>query len=158
MARIEHTITIDAPIKRVFALINHPTRAAEWIVGLSEVVEVSDKAPKPGTSYRWHFKMGGVRFPGRSIYQELDPPHRIVLRGEGPIRNTTVWEMAPAFGGTILKVTADYEIPQAALVRLANQLLLERINAGNLYQSLLNLKAIAETEEHMAGLEAEEAP
>jgi uncharacterized protein YndB with AHSA1/START domain len=154
---MEHAIRIDAPIERVFGIINHPWRAADWFCGLSEVADVSDKTPKVGTTYRWHFKMAGIRFPGRSVYQEITSPRHILLRGEGAIPHTMEWNLAPEDRATWVRVVANYEIPKAALLRLANPLLLERINLGNLRQSLDNLKLIAEAEVHLADAEAEES-
>ena len=65
MAKLEKTITIKAPVEKVFNYIDDSTNLPEiW----PSLVEVTDVQPLPngGHTIRWVYKMAGMRFKGTS--------------------------------------------------------------------------------------------
>ena len=65
MAKAVKTITINAPVEKVFGYVSEPTNLPEiW----PSLVESTDVQPLPngGHSSRWVYKMAGMRFEGTS--------------------------------------------------------------------------------------------
>ena len=106
MPKMEKTITIDAPIEKVFGYLDEPTNLPEiW----PSVVEVKDvqRLPNGGTSFRDVYKMVGVRFEGTSEDTEYVANQRMVNKTKGGIEGTTIFMFQPEAGGT--KVTYEFE-------------------------------------------------
>jgi uncharacterized membrane protein len=117
MARVERSITIDAPVEKVFAYIDNPVNELEWFPGLMEVGDVTGK----GVGARSHFtyKMIGIRLEGESTVTEYVPNERIVTQSKGGIVSIWTWTFKPQNGRTKLTVVVDYTIPIPVLGKLA---------------------------------------
>ncbi len=66
--RVEHEITIDAPVDVVFAYFTDPVRHATWLGSSAEL------DPRPGGRYRCVVNEHAVV---RGEYLEVSPPHRV---------------------------------------------------------------------------------
>ena len=63
---------------------------------------------------------------------------------EGMITGTNHWVYKPEGEGTMIKAIFDYEMPGGVLGKLADKMVVERMNIENLEKSLNNLKKLAE--------------
>ena len=61
------------------------------------------------------------------------------------ITGTNRWDMAQEGNGTKVTLTIDYEMAGGGLGKIADKLIVERMNDKNAATSLENLKAIVET-------------
>ena len=144
MTRIEKSIFINASREQVFDLAYHPKRTPEWLVGMSEVRDVSPGKVGVGTTYHWTFQMAGVKLNGKTTFLEFDPPNKAVIKTEGSAESIWTWTYEAQGYGTLLTCVVEYTMPGAALGKIADKLIVERTNANNLEQSLKNIKSIVE--------------
>ena len=76
--------------------------------------------------------------------QELALSHHISYQMSGMLVGTQEWRYTPERGQTRLTALVEYDIPGGALGKIADKLVVERMNARNLEESLENLKALVE--------------
>jgi carbon monoxide dehydrogenase subunit G len=93
MAKVEKTITINAPVEKVFGYVEDPMSQLEYLPSIVEVKDVTGQGV--GGHYRWTYKMAGVRFDGESTLTEYTSNERMVVEGKGGIASTWTWIFAP---------------------------------------------------------------
>ena len=71
MAKTVKTITIKAPVEKVYDYISEPTNLPEIWPSLVEVKDVQ-KLPSGGTKERWVYKMAGIRLEGTSESEDTE--------------------------------------------------------------------------------------
>ena len=95
------TLKLDAPLDAVFAVASDPWRFADWVVGAKRIRAVDDTWPEPGSRFHHRFGVGPLTLDDSTVLEEIDPPHRLVLRARarpaGVARVTL--ELAAAEGG-----------------------------------------------------------
>jgi uncharacterized protein YndB with AHSA1/START domain len=143
MAKIEKTITISAPVEKVFGYIADPSNMPEiW----PSLVEIKDVQPHPGggKTYRFAYKMAGLRFEGTGEHTEWVLNERIVSKNSDGIEGTVSWFFQPEDGGTRLTFEADYTVPVPVLGKLAEAVIV-KANEREAQVILANLKARMES-------------
>jgi uncharacterized membrane protein len=143
MAKVERSITINAPVEKVFAYIDGPTNQLEWLPSVTEVKDITGQGV--GCHYRWTYKMAGLRFEGETTFTEHIHNERIVTQSKGGIDSTWTFSFEPHDGGTKLNLEVEYTIPIPVLGRLAEGLVLrQNEREGDL--AMANIKARMEGE------------
>lgn len=139
MATIRKSVTIAAPVDRVFDYVSDPRHLPEFWPNL---VEVSNIAPHPdgGSGFDWTYRMAGIKVRGHSEDVEFARNQRVVSRSDSGIPNTFRWLYAGKDGATELTLEVDYEPPTSLFGRLVRPLL-DRINDRDASALLRNLKA-----------------
>lgn len=137
MAKVERSITINAPVEKVFAYIENPTNQLDWLPSMTEVKDVTGQGV--GAHFRWTYKMAGLSFEGESTATEHIPNERIVSQSKGGIASTWTWTFAPHDGGTKVNLVIEYTVPVPVLGKLAEKLVL-RQNEREADQSMANIK------------------
>jgi len=126
MPKNETTITINAPVEKVFSYLqDNPTNLLEIWPNMVEIEDVQH-LPKGGTSFRWAYKMAGIRFKGTSEDIEYIANQRVVSKTKGGIETTYTWTFQPKDGGTEMSVEVDWAIPLPVLGKLAEALLVKQ--------------------------------
>lgn len=87
MAKVEKTITINAPVEKVFAFVDEPANLLEVWPSLVEVKDV-ERLPSGGSKFRWTYKMAGVRVEGTAEATEYVVNRRIVSESKGGVSST----------------------------------------------------------------------
>jgi len=124
MTTIHNSININAPVEEVFAYLADPMKIQEWMVGMTEVMDVTGSGV--GEQYHWKYKMAGVPLRGESTISEHVPNERRVAESKGGITSTFTFTFAAHEGGTKLDMDVDYTIPVPVLGKLAEKLVLKR--------------------------------
>jgi uncharacterized protein YndB with AHSA1/START domain len=124
MTTIHTSVNINAPVEEVFAYLADPMNIQEWMVGMTEVMDVTGSGV--GQRYHWKYKMAGVPLRGESTISEHVPNERRVAVSKGGITSTFTFTFAPTEGGTKLDMDVDYTIPIPVLGKLAEKLVLKR--------------------------------
>ena len=138
MAKVEKTITIKAPVEKVFSFIK-PTNLPEIWPSLVETKDVQ-KLPNGGYSNRWVYKMAGIRLEGSSEDIEVVPNERVVSKTKGGVESTQTWIFQPDAGGTKVTFNVEYTVPIPVLGKLAEAIIV-KMNDHEAQLLLANLKA-----------------
>ena len=139
MAKIKKTISINAPVEKVFGYISEPTNLPEIWPSLVEVKDVR-RLPNGGTSNRWVYKMAGIRLKGTSEDAEYVANQRLVSKTKGGAESTQTWMLQPEAGGTKVTFEIQYTVPVPVLGKLAEAIIVKmNEHEGDLV--LANLKA-----------------
>jgi len=139
MVKGETTITINAPVEKVFDYVNQPTNLPEIWPSMVEVKDVQ-RLPNGGTSFRWVYKMAGMRFEGTTEDTEYVPNQRVVSKSTGGIESLFTWTFQPEDSGTKLTVEVEYTVPIPLLGKIAEAFIVKQ-NERELELVLANLKA-----------------
>jgi uncharacterized protein YndB with AHSA1/START domain len=137
MPKLNNSINISAPVEKVFAYVTDPLATPEWLVGATEVTDVTGSGV--GQHYHWKYNMLGVPLRGETTVSEHVPNERRVTEGKGGVTSTWTFTFAPHEGGTKLDLELDYTIPVPVLGKLAEQLVLKR-NQREADLSMQNIK------------------
>ena len=139
MAKVEKTITINAPVEKVFDYIDQPTNLPEIWPSLMEIKDVQT-LPNGGHTDRWVYKMAGMRFEGTTEGIEHVTNQRIVSKTKGGVESTQTWVFQPEAGGTKVTFEVEYTVPIPVLGKLAEAIIVKmNEHEGDLV--LANLKA-----------------
>ncbi|MEE9188256.1 MAG: SRPBCC family protein [Anaerolineales bacterium] len=138
MAKIESSVTINAPEEEVFEFARPGNLPEIW----PSLVEVSNikELPNGGYSWDWVYKMAGMRFNGASTHTEFVVNERTVSKSTGGIESTITWLYQPEDGGTKLTTIAEYKVPVPLLGKLAESFIV-KFNENESETILANLKA-----------------
>ena len=99
MATINKSITIIAPIEKIFKYTTEPSNLPEIWPSLVEN-KVVERLPNGGNAAQFVYKMAGMRFEGQAEWTEFVKDRRIVDKNEIGIPSTFVWVYEPEDGGT----------------------------------------------------------
>ena len=143
MAKITRTITINAPVEKVFTYVTEPTNLPEFWPSMIEVRDVR-RLPNGGPAFHWVYKMAGLRFEGDSETTEFVANQHQVTRSESGIPNTFVWNYRAENGGTRLDLEVEYTVPIPVLGKLAEAVIV-KANEREADTMLANLKDRMET-------------
>lgn len=138
MAKVEKTITINAPVEKVFDYIDQPTNLPEIWPSLMEIKDVQT-LPNGGHTDRWVYKMAGMRFEGTTEGIEHVTNQRIVSKTKGGVKSTQTWVFQPEAGGTKVTFEVEYNIPIPVLGKLAEAIIV-KMNDREGDSILANLK------------------
>jgi len=120
MAKVQRTITINAPVEKVFAYIADPTNELEFIPGITDIRNV--KGEGVGRTYNWTYKMMGISRSGKSETIEYKLNERYVSKSSGGIVSTWTWTFMPEAGGTQMNLGVDFTIPVPVIGKFAERL------------------------------------
>ena len=140
MVKIEKTITINAPVEKVFGYLDEPMNQLEIWPSLVEVKDVQRLPSGIGSSFRWVYKMAGMRFEGTSEITEYIPNQRMVTKTKGGIESTHITTFQPEAGGTKVTTEVEYTVPIPLLGKLVEAFIVKQ-NEHEAELFLANLKA-----------------
>jgi uncharacterized membrane protein len=139
MVKLEKSVTIKAPVEKVFDYLGDPKNLPEiW----PSMIEVRDIQPSPvgGYNFSWTYKMAGMRFEGASETTEYIANQRNVTESKKGIQSRFIWTYKPEAGGMKLTVQAQYTVPVPLLGKLAEAFIIKQ-NEHESDVLLANLKA-----------------
>ena len=139
MVKLEKTVTIKAPVEKVFEYLGYPKNLPEiW----PSMIEVRDIQPSPvgGYNFSWTYKMAGMSFKGASETTESIANQRGVTESKKGIQSKFTWTYKPEAGGMKLTVQVEYTVPIPLLGKLAEAFIIKQ-NQNEMDVMLANLKA-----------------
>jgi uncharacterized membrane protein len=149
MAHIEKSITIQAPVEKVFSYMLEPANYLEFWPSLVAVKDINRKDDsRIGDTFGWVYKMAGLHLEGKSERVNVVPNRVIETRETGLIESDFLWEFEAQDGGTRVNVSLNYAPHPSVFERLAEPVV-HRINEHEVDALLKNLKARME---HSHGL------
>lgn len=124
MEKIKKSITINAPVEKVFEYIKDVKTIPEWMPSMVEVYDST--GTNVGDTYKWKYKMAGIIFKGETEVTEQVPNKMSRTKSKGGIISDFLFLFEPKDGGTQLELTIDYTIPVPVLGKLAEKAVLKK--------------------------------
>ena len=138
MAKLVKSVTILAPVDKVFNYLAEPTNMLEVWPSMVEIKDIQ-QLPDGKLKYHWKYKMAGVFFEGDTDTIEIVPNQRVVAQNTGGIPSTFIWTYQAENGGTKLSVEVEYTIPMPVLGKLAEAAVV-KLNEHEADTLLANIK------------------
>jgi uncharacterized membrane protein len=107
-------------------------------------VEIAVPYPQEGGKVAFKVKAAGMSMAITETVLDYQPGKLQLFQMEGMLSGRARWELAPEGAGTRLSTTFDYVLPGGVFGRLADALIVQRMNAKSLEEALSNFKALVE--------------
>lgn len=120
IAKVERSITINAPIEKVFAYIANPANKMEYVPSITDIRDITGQGV--GKRFGWTYKMKGFSLKGEAEVIEYIPNRRYVQKCMGDILSTWAWTFKANAGGTWLNVVIEYTIPVPVLSKVGDRI------------------------------------
>jgi uncharacterized membrane protein len=145
MPVISQSIEIKAPVGRVFDYVTSPENWTSYVTSLVDVTDLSEDAPKKGSTFSWVYKMMGLKFAGKGTVSnyEKDKSFGLILEGKHTIREAYDF-VDKGDGASELKINIEYEMPGAVLSAIAKSSIVEKLNNIEAQQVLDKIKTLCE--------------
>ena len=145
MPVMSHSVEIKSPVSRVFEVVVNPDNWTRYVTSLVDISDLSPDAPAEGSTFRWEYKMMGLRFagPGSVTENVKDKSFGLSIEGKHPVKES--YEFVPKGDtATELKIDVEYEIPGALLGAIASKVVLEKMNKQEAKSVLEKIKTLCE--------------
>jgi dehydrogenase/reductase SDR family member 12 len=117
------TTTVDRPAEEVFAALADFSRLDEWDPMFDDAEQVTPGPITVGTTFATRGSVAGRDLELDLTVTELDPPHRIVLAGQGDgLRTQEILEVEDLGDMTQVTYRSSFETDKADAVDAAMQL------------------------------------
>ncbi len=143
MPRGEASVTINAPIEKIFDVIADYGQMAHY-APISEVTNIKGNPGEKGSSADYTYHVLGIKFTMHTTVLEAERPRKVTTEETGGLSGKFEWTLLPAGQGAKVNVSIDYSVPGGILGKIANQLLLERMNQKNMESMAQGLKIYCE--------------
>jgi carbon monoxide dehydrogenase subunit G len=143
MAIVQRSIQIKASPEKTMALLSDASRWPDWYPGMTEV-NVAAPFPEKGGKVAFKVKSAGMSMPITETVTDYLPGKLQLFQMEGMLSGRARWELTPEGDGTRLSTTFDYALPAGVFGKIADSLIVKRMNAKSLEQGLNNFKALVE--------------
>ncbi|MGB3347114.1 MAG: SRPBCC family protein [Candidatus Humimicrobiia bacterium] len=80
MPKVERNVTVNTPVKKVFDYIANPEHQPEWLPGSVEVKNINLTDERVGSTFKYVYKLAGIRLKGEDTTEEFIPNKRLVTR------------------------------------------------------------------------------
>ena len=137
MPRIRKSITINAPVEKVFEYISNPENMLEWWSNVTAIRDITGHGERQ--SWTFDYKMMGLHFTAKAqvTRSRINTERRV--KSTGGIEATWDWYFNRMNGGTQLRLVVDYTIPIAVL-GMVGELLIMRRNERVARFAMTNIK------------------
>jgi uncharacterized protein YndB with AHSA1/START domain len=144
MPKAESSVTINAPIEKVWEALVDPEKQVQY-APIAGVSNIKGKPGEKGSSADFEYHLLGLKLTEHDTVVEVEKPTKVVSQAEGSIPSTFTWVLRQEGPAVKVDVHVDYSVPGGILGKIANQLLIERMNQRNLESMTHGLKIFTET-------------
>jgi uncharacterized membrane protein len=139
MAKLNKSILIAAPAEKIFAYMNDPKNLTEIWPSMQEIKDVKT-LPNGGVSFKFGYKMAGIRLEASSEDTEFILNQRTVSKMAGGIEGWTTFVYEAQGQGTKVSLEMEYLVPLPVIGKLAEAVII-KMNEHEAEMLLVNLKA-----------------
>jgi uncharacterized membrane protein len=118
-------------------------RWPEWYPGITDL-DITAPFPEEGGKVAFKVKSAGMSLPLAETVLEYQPGKLQLFEMEGMLSGRARWEVVPEGEETRVTTTFDYKLPGGLFGRIADALIVKRMNAKSLEEGLHNFKALIE--------------
>lgn len=144
MATIKRTITIDAPVEKVFNFMTTPDNWTRYVNSLTNVGDFSSDALAPGTTFTWEYRMLGVKMHGTGTVTEFLKNRVFAMKMAGTVPVSEHYTFTPSGDATELAMAMTYELPAKVLEKIASSSIAEKLNQKEAQNVLEKIKVFCE--------------
>src|ERR1039458_2585348 len=131
MAIVQRDVQIKASPQETMALLSDASRWPDWYPGMTEL-NVAAPFPEEGGKVAFKVKSAGMSMPMTETVLDYQPGKLQVLQMEGMLSGRARWELTPEGDGTRLATTFDYALSGGVLGKIADALIVRRMNGKSL--------------------------
>jgi carbon monoxide dehydrogenase subunit G len=143
MAHVQRSVAIKATPEVTMAFLSDAGRWPDWYPGLTET-QVAGPFPEKGGKVTFKVKSAGMSMQITETVLDYQPGKLQLFEMEGMLSGRARWEVTRENDGTVLTTTFDYVLPGGVFGRIADALLVKRMNAKSLGEALQNCRALVE--------------
>jgi uncharacterized protein YndB with AHSA1/START domain len=151
MGHLKDTILIDAPVDKVWSFAHDPHHWPRFMVGMSDPDRIAGSGGV-GSEVDFTILMAGVHLHEtvHSVEDREEPGGGYHWRADitGPSSGWMTWDYVPQAGGTEIDLEWEYSLPGSVLGKIADRLVVEKMQARDMHNSLENLKSVVEATLH----------
>jgi hypothetical protein len=151
VGHLQDTMHIRAPVEKIITYMDDPHNWSTYMVGMSGPDQIVGDGG-PGTQYEFTIVSAGLHMheTGRQGDKLRDPDGGAHTRMdfEGTTSGWQSWDFKPEDAGTLVTVEMEYSVPGSLLGKVADRLIIERMQERDIHHSLENLKALMEGPTH----------
>jgi uncharacterized protein YndB with AHSA1/START domain len=143
MAIVQHSVQVKASPQETMALLSDASRWPEWYPGMTQT-NIAAPFPEEGGKVSFKVKSAGVSMPITETVLDYQPGKLQLFQIEGMMSGRARWELTPEGDGTRLTTMFDYTLPGGVFGKIADALMVKRMNGKSLEEALRNFKALVE--------------
>jgi uncharacterized membrane protein len=143
MAIVQRSVRINASAQDTMALLSDASRWPDWYPGMTEI-DIVAPFPEAGGKVAFKVKSAGMSMLITETVLEYQPGKLQLFQMDGMLSGRARWELTPEGDGTRLTTTFDYALPGGVFGKIADALLVKRMNAKSLEEGLHNFRALVE--------------
>ena len=140
---VQRTVQIKASPQEIMARLSDASRWPDWYPGMTEI-NVAAPFPEEGGKVAFKVKSAGMSIPITETVLDYQPDKLQLFQMEGMLSGRARWEVVPEGDGTRLTTTFDYALPGGVFGKVADALIVKRLNGKSLEEGLNNFKALVE--------------
>ena len=146
MAIVQRNVQIKASPQETMVLLDDASRWPDWYPGMTDL-DITAPFPAVGGKVAFKVKSAGMSMPITETVLDYQPGKLQLLQMDGMLSGRARWELAAEGEGTRLTTTFDYTLPGGVLGKIADALIVKRMNAKSLEEALHNFKALVERQQ-----------
>ena len=143
MAIVQRNVQINASPQQTMTLLSDASRWPDWYPGMTEL-NITPPFPEEGGKVEFKVKSAGLSLPITETVLDYQPAKLQLFQMDGILSGRARWELTPEGDGTRLTTTFDYALPGGVFGKIADALIVKRLNAKSLEEGLDNFKALVE--------------
>ena len=143
MAIVQRTVQVKASPQETMALLSDASRWPEWYPGMTQTT-IAAPYPEAGGKVAFKVKSAGLSMPITETVLDYQPGKLQLFQMEGMMSGRARWELTPEGEGTRLTTMFDYTLPGGVFGKIADALMVKRMNGKSLEEALRNFKALVE--------------
>jgi uncharacterized protein YndB with AHSA1/START domain len=147
MSEVTESITIDAPLDKVFDTIMNPQRLGDWVTIHRSLKDQSGDPRASGATMDQVLSLRGVPFTVHWTLNSVDSPREAEWHGRGPAGSKALirYRLSGADGGpTTFEYTNEFNTPGGPLGNRASKLVVGGVSEREAKNSLAKLKRLLE--------------
>jgi len=121
-------------------------RWPDWYPGMTEI-DIAAPFPEKGAKVTFKVKSAGISMPITETVLDYQPDKLQLFQMDGMLSGRARWELRAEGDGARLTTTFDYALPGGVFGKIADALIVKRMNARSLEQALQNFKALVERQQ-----------
>jgi coenzyme Q-binding protein COQ10 len=143
MPKTEVSVTINAPLEKVFDAAADPEKMAQYI-STAVLENAKGKPDELGSYSEWLYPVAGMKIHGKMTVSEVDKPRRLVHEMSGTMPGKWIWSLKQVGQAVKVDFCIEYTVPGGILGKIADKLFLSRMNQKNGVKAMQGLKAYCE--------------